>query len=144
MPTSVNPASVLQPAPSPGSNAHTIDDLSSNDFLKFMITELQQQDPLKPVDNQELLNQISSIRQISSTSKLNTTLDSVLVGQNLSTAGGLIGKTVKALSDKGDELSGKVSSVSIAVNSADKTQREISIHIGDQTVKLSNIREIVP
>ena len=144
MATSVNPATVLQPAPSSNSQAHTVDDLNSNDFLKFMLTELQQQDPLKPVDNQELLNQISSIRQISSTSKLNDTLDSVLVGQNISTAGGLIGKTVKALSDTGSELNGKVTSVSVAVNSSDKSKRDVTVHLGDQTVKLSNIREIVP
>jgi flagellar basal-body rod modification protein FlgD len=144
MATSVNPATVLQPAPSTGSRANTIEDLSADDFLKFLITELQQQDPLDPVKNQDLLNQVNTIRDIASTTKLNETLDSVLMGQNLSTAGGLIGKTVKALTDKGDEVNGKVTSVSVATDSTDKTKRDISIHVGDKTVRLTNIREIVP
>jgi flagellar basal-body rod modification protein FlgD len=144
MATSVNPASVLQPAPSTSSNARTIDDLNADDFLKFLIVELQQQDPLDPVKNQDLLNQVNSIREIASTTKLNETLDSVMVGQNLSTAGNLIGKTVKALADGGDEVNGKVTSVSVAIDPADKTKRDISIHVGDKTVKLNNIREIVP
>ena len=141
---SVNPASLLQPTPKFSSNVHSVDDLTPDDFLQFMITQLQQQDPLNPVGNQELLDQISSIRNLSATTKLSSTLDSVLVGQNLTTASGLIGKNITAITEQGDPVEGKVSSVSVAVDATDKTKRDIQIHVGDQSVKLTNIREIVP
>jgi len=35
-----------------------------NTFLKLMITELQQQDPLNPMDNKDMLNQIAQIRAV--------------------------------------------------------------------------------
>ena len=45
-----------------------------------MITELQNQDPLNPMDNTQMLEQINQIRQIGATDKLTSTLDSVLLG----------------------------------------------------------------
>lgn len=126
------------------SDVHSLEDLGADDFLQFLIVQLQQQDPLDPVKNQELLDQVNSIRDLAATTKLSSTLDSVLVGQNLATAGGLIGKNIKALTDKGDEVNGVVTSVTVAPDSKDKEKREISVHVGDMEVKLTNIREIVP
>jgi flagellar basal-body rod modification protein FlgD len=139
----VNPASTLLPTDRI-KKVQSLDDLGADDFLQFMITQLQQQDPLNPVSNQELVEQISSIRELASTTKLNSTLDSVLVGQNIATAGGLIGKNIKALADDNSEINGKVTSVTVAVDANDATKREIRIHVGEKSVKITNIREIIP
>ncbi len=83
-------------------------------FLKLMITELQNQDPLNPMENDQLLSQISQIREVGATDKLTATLDAVLLGQNVSSATGLIGADVTALTDDGQKVTGNVRRVTIA------------------------------
>lgn len=124
-------------------NVQNMDDLNSSDFLQLMIAQLQQQDPLNPTSNNELVQQISSIRELSATTKLTGTLDSVLVGQNIATASGMIGKTVDALDDAGNPVKGKVSRVTVAVDAKDESNRQVRVHVGETEVKLTNIREIL-
>ncbi len=114
-----------------------INDLKLDDFLKLMISEMQNQDPLHPMENTEVLQQMSQIRSISATSELDTTLHAVLLGQNVSSAASLIGKQVSALTSTGDPVQGQVDSVSIAND-------DVQLHIGDQSVGLKNVSAILP
>lgn len=91
----------------------TLNELDVDVFLKLLITELQNQDPLNPLDNSEMLAQINQIREIGATDKLTNTLDSVLLGQNISSATSLIGADVDAISNTNEKVSGRVSRVSI-------------------------------
>jgi flagellar basal-body rod modification protein FlgD len=111
--------------------------LDLDHFLKLMITELQNQDPLNPLENHQILQQISQIREIGATTQLQETLDSVLLGQNLANASSLIDKQVKALDDEGVEVTGTVSRVSVAEN-------KVRLQVGQQQVDLKNLREILP
>ena len=95
-----------------GSN-NSLNELNLDDFLNLMIAELQNQDPLNPLENDELIAQISQIREVGATEKLTETLDSVLLGQNISSATNLIGADVVALNDEGQRVSGNVRVVSI-------------------------------
>ncbi len=112
-----------------------INELDIDDFLKLMISELQNQDPLNPMDNKDMLAQISQIRAIGSNDKLTTTLDTVLRGQNFSSATNLIGKTVKGLDNTGLNVTGVVDRVTVAdgIN---------TLHVGTSQLKLSNVAEI--
>jgi flagellar basal-body rod modification protein FlgD len=121
----------------------SMDDLNANDFLQLMIHQLQQQDPLNPMDNNELVQQINSIRELSATTALTDTLSSVLVGQNISTASGMIGKSVKALADDGSEVTGTVDRVSVIVDPKNDDKRNVRVHVGGKEVKISNVREIL-
>ncbi len=112
-------------------------------FLKLMIAELQNQDPLNPMENSEMLQQLSQMRSIGATDKLTTTLDAVLVGQNLTTASSLIGKEVSALTDEGSNVQGVVERVTV-VPDEDAGTSSIRIHIGDASISLPNVREIIP
>jgi flagellar basal-body rod modification protein FlgD len=111
-------------------------DLDMDQFLKLMITELQNQDPLNPLENAEILQQISQIREIGATGRLTETLESVLLGQNLTSATSMIGKTVKALSDDAKEVSGLVDRVTV-------TEGEPRLHIGDKAIRLKNVKEVL-
>lgn len=91
-----------------------INDVDIDDFLKIMITELQNQDPLNPLENDELIAQISQIRSVGATEKLTDTLDSVLLGQNISSATNLIGAEIDAISDDNEKVTGVVEKVSVA------------------------------
>jgi len=48
--------------------------LSQNDFLKLLVTQMTSQDPLKPIDNQDMLSQMVQF----STLNANTTMQSAL------------------------------------------------------------------
>lgn len=68
-------------------------------FLKLLVTQLNNQDPLNPLSNSELTSQLAQMSTVSGIEKLNTTLQS-LVDQSGSSqtlqAASLIGRTVLA------------------------------------------------
>ena len=99
----------------PGGAGTDLKDVDVSDFMNLLLAELQNQDPLDPMKNSEMLAQIGQIREISATDQLTQTLDAVLTGQNLATASGLIGKQVQALTDDSTNIEGVVDRVSVAV-----------------------------
>lgn len=111
-------------------------DLNVEQFLKLMIAELQNQDPMNPMDNAQMIQQISEIRSIASSDKLTSTLESVQLGQALASASSLIGREITGLSDKNTEVNGKVERVTVVKGVP-------MLHVGADTIKLSNIRDIV-
>lgn len=88
-------------------------DINGQDFIKVMITQLQRQDPLDPAKSDQLLSQLSQIKQLESSTQLNTTLQGVGLQQSIGAAGNLIGKTVAGLADNGDQITGTVTSVKV-------------------------------
>ena len=112
-----------------------INELNIDQFFGLMIAELQNQDPLNPMENSELMQQVSQIREIGATDRLTSTLDSVLLGQNVASATALIGKHVKALDAVGANVEGVVDRVTISEGSP-------TLHIGGKQVKLNNVGEI--
>jgi len=77
--------------------------LTADDFFKLLIAQLQNQDPSEPVGNEELLAQLSTMRNLQSNielgevlKKLSTSLDSQNAdyGQKLSVAASYIGQSV--------------------------------------------------
>ena len=136
-------ATETDPAAQAAANGpRTLQDLDIDEFLKLMITELTNQDPLNPMDNAQLVEQIGQIRNISATTKLSDTLGAVLSGQNLSTATTLIGKRVDALTDQNQNVTGVVDRVSVEVDEDDSAQRTFRVHIGEHRIDLKNVREI--
>src|SRR5882757_8118119 len=95
------------------SAANGFGSLKLDDFMKMLLAELQNQDPLSPMDASQMLTQIGQITQVGSTQQLTGTLDSVLLGQNVSNATSLIGKTIQGLDDTGKDVTGKVDKVTI-------------------------------
>jgi flagellar basal-body rod modification protein FlgD len=95
------------------SAADAINDLDLSTFLTLMITELQNQDPLNPLDNKDMLAQISQIREVGATDKLTETLESMLLGQNIASSTNLIGAEVEGLSEDNQRVSGVVKRISI-------------------------------
>lgn len=88
-----------------------LSEISSEQFLKIIFSELQRQDPLQPNDSSKLLEQLSSIRSIQSDIELGSKLET-LVGQNqLASAGALIGKRVIGLDENLLRVSGTVAGV---------------------------------
>lgn len=71
-------------------------------FLKLLITQMQNQDPLNPMDNSQVTSQLAQISTVTGIDKLNTTITgmntSMVASQSLQ-ASALIGKGVVAPGD---------------------------------------------
>lgn len=111
-------------------------DLKPEDFMKLLIAQLKSQDPTKPMDNQEILNQIGSINNVNVQQQMISTLTNLNTSQGLSSASSLIGKEVTA--DAGD---GKNSIIGL-VDSATVKDGKVYVNIGDQSVSIDKITGI--
>jgi flagellar basal-body rod modification protein FlgD len=72
-------------------------ELGQADFLKLMTTQLQSQDPFKPMDSSQFLGQIAQFSQVSGIQSLNTsfgTLTASLTGNQTLQGAALIGRQV--------------------------------------------------
>ncbi|HEX8340838.1 MAG TPA: flagellar hook capping FlgD N-terminal domain-containing protein [Tepidisphaeraceae bacterium] len=87
--------------------------LKAQDFIKMMITQLQNQDPMEPAKNEALLAQMSQISQLQTSTELQGSLKTLVQQNNVSSAGSMIGKMVKGKDASGEELTGLVSSVRV-------------------------------
>ncbi|MBS0253098.1 MAG: flagellar hook assembly protein FlgD [Proteobacteria bacterium] len=83
--------------------------LDYNDFLKLMITQLQNQDPLNPTDTNQFMSQIAEFSNVEQGINANSKLDQLLVNSNISQASTMIGLVITGT----DGTSGVVQSVRI-------------------------------
>jgi len=103
-------------APSQNHIASSKNQLKTDDFIKMMLTQLQNQDPLEPAKNQELLAQMSQIGQLQSANQLQDTLKSLTLQNQLGSAGNMIGKLVQGIDSNNDNIVGLVDSVRVEYN----------------------------
>src|SRR5829696_211220 len=73
--------------------------LKPEDFIKMMITQLQNQDPTSPAKNEELRAGLSQIGQLQSSTRLTESLKGLVSPNQSGSAGHMIGKTVQGLDD---------------------------------------------
>ncbi len=93
---SINPAALLTP-PGPAPTRASLPEMSTQDFLKLLVTQLTHQDPLEPMGNEELLRQIASIREIELSTTLTDSLQTLTGQQHFASASSLIGQYVTGL-----------------------------------------------
>lgn len=79
-----------------------LSDLKTEDFFKILVSELKQQDPFEPTKTADMIGQVSQIRSIEQSAKLNTTLDALANRQYASGASDMLGKFVVALTQTPD------------------------------------------
>lgn len=134
-------------------------ELSSNDFMELLIAQIQNQDPMKPMDNAEFLSQIATINQVSGIQELNDSfkdLSNSLVSNQALQAASLIGREVLAptglgVLQQGGSIRGSVelpsASPKVAVNiydSAGQTIRRLELGSqasGDVAFKWDGMRD---
>jgi len=68
--------------------------LNMQDFLKILLTQLNYQDPMKPMDNQQFMAQLAQFTSLEQTQQLNTKIDQLISTQAALQSVGLIGRTV--------------------------------------------------
>lgn len=88
--------------------------LGKEDFLKILLSELSNQDPLNPVSDKDLILQLAQFSTLEGTQNLNENMDAYISSANISTATNLIGKEITYTDyDTGTEYIGKVDKVNV-------------------------------
>lgn len=135
---SANSASAVS-GPSTQSNSETtkllFKKIEPETFLKLLIAELQHQDPLNPMQNSEMVQQLNQIYQLQANMKLVDAFGALGMAQNVASAMSLLGKTVQGLAESGQTITGQVERVSFAEGAA-------RLHIGSQIIRLENVTEV--
>lgn len=134
-------AAAQQTSATTSQSSGSYNELDIDDFLKLLISELQNQDPLDPVDNSEMVQQIGQIREIGATDELTKTLSSLSSSQELVTASSLIGKSVEGLAEDASAVDGIVDRITVET-SGENDSRTVKVHVGGKTMNIKNIREI--
>jgi len=113
-----------------GANAMTE---TEDRFLKLLVTQLRNQDPLNPLDNAQMTSQMAQISTVNGIEKLNTTLQSLISNSNdaqkmqaaamvgkgvLVPGAGLDQKAADGAAYAGFDLAGPADSTTITINDA--------------------------
>lgn len=108
--------------------------LKAEDFVKILLAELQNQNPLEPTDNSKILEQVTQINSLTSSQKLTDTLNGFALSQGLSSASSLIGKSVTG--QVGD------ATISGTVSKAVVESGQVFLMVGEKKLPLSSVNEI--
>jgi len=100
-------------------------DLGKDDFLKLLVTQLQSQDPLNPMEDKDFIAQMAQFTSLEQMKNMNTSIQ-------ITQAASYIGRQISWADDKGVEQTGVVTGVRIVSG-------EPKVAIGDQTISLAKI-----
>ncbi len=117
------------------------DDLSAEDFFQLLIAELQSQDPMNPTDNQQLLQQLSSMRQMEDSANLNKTLELLSGEQRFGAVAALIGHYVAGTVTNGAGESYELQGLVIGVRFDKDGEAILELHNG-QSVPASSVDQV--
>jgi flagellar basal-body rod modification protein FlgD len=102
--------------------------LSYDDFLTLLMTELQHQDPTQPMDPTQMVSQLATVSDVGQAVQANKTLSALLTSTSLSQAETMIGQTVTSSDGKttGVVQAVTVSSVGTTATLSDGSQVQLS------------------
>ena len=96
-----------------GDSSSAAKSLKPTDFINMMITQLKNQDPLQPTSNSDLLQQMSEIGQLQSQDQLQTSLQNMVLQNQIGAASNFIGKSIQGMDANNKTISGTVNSVHV-------------------------------
>jgi flagellar basal-body rod modification protein FlgD len=105
-------------------------DESQDRFLKLLVTQMKNQDPLNPMDNAQVTSQMAQLSTVSGIDKLNATLSALsgsMVASHSMQAASMIGHVVVVPGNKMELKSGKAAAAVDLAQPADK----LTVHIKD-------------
>jgi flagellar basal-body rod modification protein FlgD len=117
----------------PGSN------LGKQDFLKLLMAQLQNQDPLKPMEDTAMIAQMAQFSALEATQNLSEVIQQSSNMQTVIQAGALIGKYVQADQPDGTTVAGSVSGVTFESTNGLETPTLI---VDGKEVDYSAIRKV--
>jgi flagellar basal-body rod modification protein FlgD len=88
--------------------------LDDNDFLRLMVAQLQDQDPLDPTDTSSYLSELAQFTSLEQETNTATNTQALESSNQTTEALSLLGQTVTYTDSSGDSLSGTVTSVDLS------------------------------
>lgn len=110
------------------------------DYMKLLVTQLQNQNPLEPLDNKDMAAQLAQFSQLQQLESMNTAFGKVLESVQRGYAGSLIGKEISfhAMAADGttEARAGEVEEVMTAPGG------QITLVVDDQRVDLADVLSV--
>jgi flagellar basal-body rod modification protein FlgD len=124
-----NTGSTTTPAVSSSASTTNNTELNSTDFLTLLTTELQNQDPLNPMDDTQSLAQLAQFTSVQSEQQLQTSFSNFQSNFSVLQSASLIGQTVSVTSG---------TTTSAGVSTATGTIQSIQVVNGQPSFTLTN------
>jgi flagellar basal-body rod modification protein FlgD len=105
---------------------------TSGQFMSLLLAQLTNQNPLEPMDDTEMVAQMVSMNSLEELQKISSAMTTLSQTNQFLSAASLMDKTVTYLNDDDEEVSGKVSGVTMG-------EKEVYLTVGDQQVAMSSL-----
>jgi flagellar basal-body rod modification protein FlgD len=115
-----------------GAPANPAQSLGSEQFMMLLLAQLRNQNPLEPMDDKDLMGQVTQLNSLQELQKMSSAIQSMKKSNQLTESVGIIGKTVEYASPEGELLSGLVTGVSL-IND------QVVLWVGDQMIPLAAV-----
>jgi flagellar basal-body rod modification protein FlgD len=96
-----------------GSTTTGFGSLGVNDFLKLITVQLQNQDPLKPMDDTQFISQMASFTNLQQTQTLTADFEAYSQQASINSANGMLGGYVTVADAAFGTVTGQVTSVKV-------------------------------
>ncbi|HEY5801013.1 MAG TPA: flagellar hook capping FlgD N-terminal domain-containing protein [Burkholderiaceae bacterium] len=118
--------------------------IGQDEFLKLLLTQLQNQNPLKPVDNTQFVAQMAQFSALAQTQQIGESVNGLLTNQAAGHSVSLLGKTVDATLN-GQQLTGEVTGVTFnSTGGAPQPMLTIRVSSINMSATLSQISAVRP
>jgi flagellar basal-body rod modification protein FlgD len=117
------------PAQLPGSS------LGKDDFLKMLAVQMQNQDPMNPMDDKDFMAQLAQFSSLEQLQNLGASTDQMVASNAITRGMAMIGKTVSYLDSDGHAHSGKVDGLEIGSDG-------LGLEIGNDLVDPNAVVEV--
>ncbi len=111
--------------------------LGKDDFLKLLLAQLANQDPLHPMDDTQFIAQLAQFNALEQQQETNKHLVDLITAQSLAQATALLGRQIEAKDAKGKAVSGEVSAVTLV-------DGQPKLTVGSTQVALSDVTKVLP
>lgn len=132
-----SPHAAAASASQSGAASALIGGVGKDDFLKLLVAQLRNQDPMKPMEDKEFIAQMAQLNTVEQVANMNVKLSEMLSFQAMAQASNLIGKLVEAEPAGFDPIIGIVRGVIVADNA-------VKVVVDNREVELADIRAIAP
>lgn len=112
--------------------------IDNEDFMTLLLAQLKHQDPLNPMDSNEMMAQIATLNSLNTLISIQSSIESMNKSQTMSYAASLIGKTITAIPDKNDPTN----IITGIVTSMTTIDGDTQVQVNNQNVEISTIVEV--
>lgn len=110
--------------------------LGKDEFLKILVTQLKNQDPMSPLDDKDFIGQMAQLSTLEATNNMGTQVQDMVTSQQQTQALLLVGRTVQYADQNGDPAQGAVTGVRL-------DSQPPALVIGNQDIPITSIQTVL-